>query len=632
MNPTRDTCVKKNLELLLDAFEHFDLDSTLSDASNLDYSSISHTLFQASEKAEDNASEPLSKMLRLLAQACWMRLSPQDRNAPFSPTFIGDGKRSMIPDDFDDSEIGFFAEIVESIDNSFVKARIADLVWNSRQHRRIDFAIAAIDSYTQIPLNADSWFHDGELCWRRAIALNRTIQKADRLDHIESSLIEALMSATGQREYYGYLLADTLKSGGIAKNHSRKVAEKLESIAQELGAAGNFRASGDYYSASSKWFGFSGDDAKSVDMTVAEAEAFVNDSTSKISSDSSNHGVAAGLLKNAVNVYVKIPRADRERHDVDQRIRELRIRIREHEKLAQDEFATYSGPAIDVNETIEQAREHVRGMPQFEALMAFANIHRIDVGELRKSAIETLSRFPFRTLFPTVFKSHDGRTVRNVPGYRSSGTDEENELAIRAEMIRLHYEPLLSIIVQALIQPVLAELTLEHRLREVDFVEISSRSPFVPIGREVLFGKGLFYGFNLDFASSIHLLAPQIENVVRSHLNARGVVTTHLDRNGIETEHGLSTLMNFTETKDIFGEDLTFEFTALFCDQLGSNLRNNIAHGLLDDLHCYTASSIYAWWLCFKLVMNSYCDSRILQVAEEEVCQNDGSPQEESDQ
>ena len=194
-------------------------------------------------------------------------------------------------------------------------------------------------------------------------------------------------------------------------------------------------------------------------------------------------------------------------------------------------------------------------------------------------------------------------------------------------MNRFHYSPLVSVAVQAQILPALNVLTLEHRLREIDFIELARQSPIVPRGREVLFGKALAQGFNQEFATSLHLITPQIEHMVRFHLKAAGVITTNLDQDGIETENGLSALMDLPKTVEIFGEDLTYEIKALFCDQLGPNLRNNIAHGLLDDQECHSVDSVYAWWLGLKLVFNTFWNSLSMgEVSEQEEQTNEDHP------
>jgi len=56
----------------------------------------------------------------------------------------------------------------------------------------------------------------------------------------------------------------------------------------------------------------------------------------------------------------------------------------------------------------------------------------------------------------------------------------------------------------------------------------------------------------------------------------------------------------------LFGKDLSFEIKVLFCDALGPNLRNELAHGLLDDDSFQSIHAIYAWWMGLRLVFNAF--------------------------
>ena len=163
---------------------------------------------------------------------------------------------------------------------------------------------------------------------------------------------------------------------------------------------------------------------------------------------------------------------------------------------------------------------------------------------------------------------------------------------------------------QAQILPALEILLLEHRVTKRDFMSISSQSPIIPSGRESLFAKALFLGYEQDFVGALHLLIPQIEHMVRWHLKAANVKTTNLDRDGIENENGLSSLVALPEVAEVFGADFAFEIDALFCDPFGPNLRNEIAHGLLDEAACNSVYSIYAWWLTLKLVFMAFWNTK----------------------
>ncbi|MCY1543426.1 hypothetical protein D9M68_792440 [compost metagenome] len=195
--------------------------------------------------------------------------------------------------------------------------------------------------------------------------------------------------------------------------------------------------------------------------------------------------------------------------------------------------------------------------------------------------------------------------IAKRPAVSLGGESTEDDIAIRAEMIR-DYGILVSIVVQGDVWPALEVLLLEHRLREADFVGLASQSPIVPKGRAGLFGKALFAGYDRDFVSALHLLIPQIEHMVRVHLKQAGAKTTNLDKDGIENENGMSTLMDLPEAERVFGKDLAFELKTLFCDAFGPNLRNELAHGLLDEDACHSPYAIYAWWLGLRLVFNTW--------------------------
>ena len=266
-----------------------------------------------------------------------------------------------------------------------------------------------------------------------------------------------------------------------------------------------------------------------------------------------------------------------------------------------------STPKMDISQIVEDARNAVKGKDLLEALKAFVNLDRgVNVKDLRERVIKR-SQNSISALFSSVSMSQDGRVISKHPGINVSPDDDE--IGIRSQMIQ-DYQIAVSLVVQWCIWPALEILLLEHRLQEADFINLARQSPIVPIGRERLFGKALYAGYDRDFVTALHILVPQIEHMVRLHLKARGVSTTNRNSNGIENENGLSTLMDLPETKKIFGENLSFEIKALFCDPVGANLRNELAHGLIDYEACYSPYSIYAWWLGLQLVFNAFWNAR----------------------
>lgn len=598
-----------------------DLDSFRGAACNLaicaldreGYSSMWQSLSKAANEAIENGKVSEGKVLWLLADACSMMLTPNSINEPFRPLMIMDGKRSSLPEDFQQEDIALFSQAVEEVDDVWLKARIADLVWLLQKPRNVKFALMAVDAYREIPLTTETWVRGGRECWERAVSLCLMLRSGsgDRLQEMETSLVSTTKSARPEDGFLALWLADTMLANHLGHAEEANIANHLETLARHFDSTMDLHRSQEFFEASTKWYKRAKNEDKAVEMTVLVAEAWVKEATARLSSEHPSHMVAASFYENAIQKYRTIPKSRREDYRVDERILELNKLLAESGENSLGEMGVISSPRIDISEIVENARNAVRGKNAVDALLAFSNIyHGARVANLRDTSKKMLQEHPLQALFSSTHMSRDGRVIAKRPGMGLGNSDsEENEVVLWAEMVK-HYGMELGLVVQGDIWPALEVLHLEQRLRESDFVSVCNNSPIVPPGREHLFGKGLFAGYDKDFACAIHLLVPQIEHLVRYHLKARGVKTTNLDINGIENENGLSTLIDLPEVKEIFGENIVFELKALLCDAFGPNLRNEVAHGLLDYEECSSVYSVYAWWVCLKLVFNTFWNAR----------------------
>jgi hypothetical protein len=580
----------------------------LSKASRDGYSSMWQAFSDAARQATEEGRESQGKVLWLLADACSMRLVPTSINEPFKPILVMEGRRSAIPDDLTESDVAFYAQVVDAADDLWLKARLADLAWLTQTKRDVRLALAAIDAYRAIDLDTETWVRGGRECWARAIQLARMLRggAGDRVAEIEATILKVFEAATKQDGFLGLWLADLLESNGLGRTQRGAIAQKLETLASECDADGDLHRARDYFSAAAKWFKLAGDEAKAAIMTAQEAECCVKEAVAHLSCSNPSHMVAATCYENAIQIYRTIPGAERRSQRVDERLAELRVHLSESGEKSLAEMSLVSSPGVDISKLVENARKAVSGKTPIEALKAFCNLfHGVDAKQARASALEQLQKHPLQALLPATILSQDGRVIAKRPGSSLSDTSSEgDEVTIRAEMIRDH-GILIRIVVQGDIWPALEILWLEHRLHENDFVGLASQSPIVPKDRIRLFGKALFAGYDRDFVTALHLLVPQIEHLVRHHLKQAGVKTTSLDLNGIENEIGLTGLIAIPEAEKIFGANLSFEIRALFCDAFGPNLRNELAHGLLDDEACQSIYSIYAWWFGLRLIFNT---------------------------
>jgi len=575
-----------------------------------EYSEMWQALASAARDADEQVRNEHGKVLWLLADACSMMLSPSSQNEPFKPIVEFPTGRTAIPDDFTEADISFFAEIVNSVDNNRLKARLADLVWLKGKPRNPAFALQALDAYRAIPLDAETWIHDGRECWMRAIGLAKMLKAGagDRLEQMENSIISSFNAVTRQDEFFGLWLADLLRSNKLGQSHRADIAMKLEALACDFDSkGGSYRGVREYFSGAANWYKSIPDEDKATAMIVSVAESWAKEATARISPGSPNYMAASSFYENSIQTYRTIPETKRTKYRVNERIAELRLHLNDSGEKSLREMGVIRTPGIDITKIVEDARKSVAGKSAQEALLAFVNLHQgVNVEELRKSALERMRQLPFQSLFAATTISRDGRVIAKRPPMSWRGELTENdEIAIRAEMVR-DYGMRVGFVVQGCIWHALEVLLLEHRLCEADFVGLANQSPIVPKDRTGLWGKALFAGYERDWVTALHLLVPQIEHMVRVHLKQAGVQTAKLDGDGIQNENGLSALMDLPEVEQVFGKDLAFELKSMFCDPFGPNLRNELAHGLLDENGCLSPFSIYAWWLALRLVFKTW--------------------------
>ena len=107
--------------------------------------------------------------------------------------------------------------------------------------------------------------------------------------------------------------------------------------------------------------------------------------------------------------------------------------------------------------------------------------------------------------------------------------------------------------------------------------------------------------FDRDYISSIHILVPRFENCFRKFFEHGGHPTTSI-RDGIQKEQVLNQFLNQDFVVEKIGEDKVEFLRLLLVDELGLNLRNDVAHGLskLDNLNEVNANIVL--YLFFMLI------------------------------
>jgi hypothetical protein len=131
-------------------------------------------------------------------------------------------------------------------------------------------------------------------------------------------------------------------------------------------------------------------------------------------------------------------------------------------------------------------------------------------------------------------------------------------------------------------------------------------NPFIPPGHEELFAKGFLARLRWDFPHALSILVPQLENSLRHLLDTAGFGTTTRNKHGLQSPIPMGKILSDRreQLEPILGADIVKELKVLFSDQHGPDLRNGIAHGLLEHDDFFSFAAIYAWW--FILFLSIY--------------------------
>jgi lysyl-tRNA synthetase class 1 len=92
-----------------------------------------------------------------------------------------------------------------------------------------------------------------------------------------------------------------------------------------------------------------------------------------------------------------------------------------------------------------------------------------------------------------------------------------------------------------------------------------------------------------DQVKAAHVLIPQIERALRKIADGLGVAVTkaHPKVSGTSVAIGMGEILYNDKVAEALGPDATLHFQALYADPRGMNLRNEIAHGLMDANQFY---------------------------------------------
>ena len=374
--------------------------------------------------------------------------------------------------------------------------------------------------------------------------------------------------------------------GNPAENAVR--AEKLATRAE---TSRDWDRAREYWRIKAKWHNMAGDENLARNVRILEAETYVRQADEIASAEHPNYHLVSFHIQSAIAAYRRIGNAD-------ERINELHQTLLSSQQESAAQLMSHSSKT-DITELVMQALAQVKGTGLQEGLVKLAIIaNSPSVAAIRAQAEEHRDRFLLQRLFPNVFLNEMGRVIARQPN--------DPEESLMADMYKNASFARL-IIVQGLIEPARQQIMLEHYPRVNDLLPFLYHNPFVQQGREMVIARGLHSGLLGDFLTAVHFLIPQFEASIRYILAQLKVITSGLDDEGIQHEFNVNRLLSASEFTDslakVLGADFVFDLRGLLVERFGANLRNDMAHGLIDHNAFYSTPGCYLWWLGLRFYL-----------------------------
>jgi hypothetical protein len=566
--------------------------------------------------ARQEGNETRARVYEFLEAVASLQLSNPEDDQPFTPLIDLPGKRSAVPEDFDDSALALLEAVAEDFKGKDhdLYARMADLLVVRRSTYKL--VTEAVEAYLNaiMPLqDRGDWLLVAwaRLCRAEALSWKRNSKKGKMavLKFIEDAI--AHCHATALDAEWAYSLMCLLLKRKASE--PARYALLAAIFAQDYLTQRAWDDARLFWEVEAKWHVKNGDAKAAREARLRLAKSFFDQATeaAKDGSDVADIRAANWIMEAILHMRMLSPHSETELEEMEEYHRCMLA----HQKRGAEAFGNFPLTELQVGETVKKlgaamtqlAVAKATGKPFRDALYELANTHTMNVRQVREQ-VKGQSGFVFSRLLGAKRFDTNGRIIAE----RGPLSDNPEEHELRSAMCDLAVR-LQAHIVACVIEPVRHVIAEEHYISEANLFEIVRECPLITAGQSPLWTSGLHAGLCGDFTLAAHLLAPRFEDFIRRILILNGAIGPLSDGQEAETTQSLHVLLHgqntYTALEDILGEDTAFDLFSILIGRFGDNLRNMLEHGLLhQDVICYGSSSVYLWWLALKICLTTRFD------------------------
>ena len=264
----------------------------------------------------------------------------------------------------------------------------------------------------------------------------------------------------------------------------------------------------------------------------------------------------------------------------DEKKLKCREKIEEAQSHILEEMHVIKTDPIDISSTVYKVQAAIRETKSFaQAIISFGDlVHIYSREELLKHVRE---EGVFASLFPSTRVDSNGRQMYSLPSLpldKAQNIDDNDVQLHMWDKARWLQEMNSDIVLKYGI----SELNKQYQYSEEDLDFLVEHNAIIPEGREKIIRKGIFFGLQGDLYVAMHILLPQMENIIRALVKICGGKSYYIKECGDVEDHGIGPLLKDPNLNDCYDPDIIFHLKGLLDQPEGSNLRNLVAHGILE--------------------------------------------------
>ena len=566
-----------------------DIYSFLDKYNNVEYG-IDHELF--SNYTESLLSQDFDKVIfKLLSKISEIGFRFNEGKIIYNPLFsYEDGSRSFYIDDLNDEDFELLKKINYIKLPNNAKAFIADLIWTQKED--YEYSNIAINAYYELfrvlKNNINSKF-DIEII-RRALFIAAQIKN----DNFSKFCCEVI---------YSFVISDALPFKDCFKRiyfidiliqYDKDRMSDLIAILDkeiELSKDNLYRSEHAYKSKLKCLKGLK--QFENIKLTnIALADFFVNHADCLTKSSLDEILTAKKCYIDAIELYRNNGKAQ-DAVFICKKLEQIEPLVVEQLRPIKVE--------LNVTSIINEIKNDIKDLSLEECIIYFLKV--VDFprkDSLRQQIKDEFKISPLSSRIPVSIVNKTGRVLCLLAPIMSVDLDVDSfeldrhlahKLLIETQIYFLGIEYLINHIKQTFdVSPEALDFLVEDNL-------------IVPENRRSIFKYAIYLFFNDKRYEAMHILAPQVENLFRELAKNCGGSITTIDKNGIGQVKLLKSIFETAELLECYNSDILFLFRALLIESSCANIRNDIAHGLLDKDDIKRSEYSYFFGALIKLIL-----------------------------